>query len=103
MRWTWNKWEKRIRIYKGWISKKLSWKIRNYNRKRYIKEVDSQDIKLILEDVFEEINNRLYNQNFDIKFSGSTWVMILFIKERCFVANVGDSRAVLIKNLKQQK
>ena len=40
----------------------------------------------------------LYNWPFDIKFSGSTWLIWFFYKKKCFIANVGDSRAILVKH-----
>jgi hypothetical protein len=33
-----------------------------------------------LEKAFEETNSMLYNLPFDIKFSGSTWVVCVFVK-----------------------
>lgn len=35
----------------------------------------------------------------DVRFSGSTCVSILTYGKRIFVANVGDSRAILISSL----
>jgi serine/threonine protein phosphatase PrpC len=68
-----------------------------YESNGFTKDPTSQEIKQALEMAFEEINERLYGCPFDIRFSGSTWVVCIFIKNRCFVANVGDSRAVLVK------
>ena len=43
------------------------------------------------------MNEALFTSNIDILLSGSTCVMIFVVKDRVYVANVGDSRAVLYK------
>lgn len=57
----------------------------------------------ILENSFMTMNSKLSNNaNIDTNFSGSTCVTTLFIEEekclKMFVANLGDSRAVLLKS-----
>ena len=43
------------------------------------------------------MNFELYHAGFDIRFSGSTCVMVTLFGDRLLCANVGDSRAVLAR------
>lgn len=45
---------------------------------------------------YADCNHEIYNASYDIRFSGSTCVTLLFIGNRMFVANVGDSRAIML-------
>lgn len=44
-------------------------------------------------------NDLKSSANFDINFSGSTFVSVLKIEEKLWCANVGDSRAILARQL----
>jgi serine/threonine protein phosphatase PrpC len=48
---------------------------------------------------FSDSNKEVYAMVSDVRFSGSTCVSILTYGKRIFVANVGDSRAILISSI----
>jgi len=62
-------------------------------------EMEVSGIKNSIIKTFKEINDALYNSDIDINFSGSTCILVLVMKSKIFVANVGDSRAVLYRTL----
>lgn len=64
----------------------------------YSQDPTSDEIITILTEAFEETNLKLYNSHFDIKLSGSTCVICFVFRAKCFIANVGDSRAVLVRD-----
>lgn len=45
---------------------------------------------------FEEANGRLRKGDMDCSLSGATLTVMLCLDRQCFVANVGDSRAVMV-------
>lgn len=45
---------------------------------------------------FLECNEEVFNAMYDVKFSGSTCVTVLFMKDRIYCSNVGDSRAIKV-------
>ena len=45
---------------------------------------------------FAQANNELCNMGTDVRFSGSTCVSLLTYGRHLFMANVGDSRAIII-------
>ena len=63
----------------------------------------------IIKQAFILIDNQLKSQNFDVKESGSTCVLVAQIGNHLICANVGDSRAIVVfdenndKNLNQLK
>jgi len=62
-----------------------------------IKRADeSCDIPLIMKDCFRLMNEKLKPAN--IQSSGSTAVIAYFTEDKCFLANVGDTRAVMFKS-----
>jgi len=46
---------------------------------------------------FADSNREVYGIVTDVRFSGSTCVSLLTFGRKIYVANVGDSRAILIK------
>lgn len=46
---------------------------------------------------FAESNNEVYKMVSDVRFSGSTCTSILTYGKKVYIANVGDSRTILIK------
>lgn len=50
-----------------------------------------------MQKAFEQSNKEVYSMVNDVRFSGSTCVSVLTYGARLFVANVGDSRAIVIK------
>jgi serine/threonine protein phosphatase PrpC len=46
---------------------------------------------------FADTNKEVYAMVSDVRFSGSTCVSVLTFGRRVYVANVGDSRAILIR------
>ena len=58
---------------------------------------DYNTIKQSIHSAFEQTNDGVFHQlGVDIRFSGSTCVSVMTFGTKLFVANVGDSRAVLI-------
>lgn len=47
---------------------------------------------------FEESNKEVYAQVSDVRFSGSTCTSLMVMGRKVFVANVGDSRSILVKS-----
>lgn len=54
-------------------------------------------ISAIMTKAFSETNKEVYAMISDVRFSGSTCVSLLTFGKRLFVANVGDSRAIVIR------
>jgi serine/threonine protein phosphatase PrpC len=52
----------------------------------------------ITRNFYKKVNDELYNTKFDIHFSGSTCVLVFKIGQKIICSNVGDSRAILVKN-----
>lgn len=48
---------------------------------------------------FEQSNKEVFSMVSDVRFSGSTCVSLLTYGRRVYVANVGDSRAILIRQI----
>ena len=53
-----------------------------------------------LQKLYKNINTKLNDQKFDVHFSGTTCVLVFIIKENIICSNIGDSRAILIKEEK---
>ena len=73
------------------------------------KNIDYKKIKEILNKSHIILNNKLLLKhniiNCDLNFSGSTCINILFDKKklnRLYISNVGDSRAIIIKEMKNK-
>lgn len=56
-----------------------------------------ETIKDALTNAFEQSNREVYSMVADVRFSGSTCVSLMTFGRVLYVANVGDSRAILIK------
>jgi serine/threonine protein phosphatase PrpC len=60
--------------------------------------VDSTEVKEQLRRSFSEVGESLERESrLNLKFSGSTCVSVLIVGTKIFCANVGDSRAVLVR------
>jgi len=65
--------------------------------------VDSNEVKDALASSFGHVTQQLYTASgIDIYFSGSTCVSVLIVGNKVFCANVGDSRAVLAREVDNQ-
>lgn len=51
----------------------------------------------LIQKFIKDTNNDLENEKFDVHFSGSTCVLIFKIGDRLIISNVGDSRAILVR------
>jgi serine/threonine protein phosphatase PrpC len=68
--------------------------------KKLQRVVDSNEVKDALSSSFLYTNQQLYSSSgIDIYFSGSTCVSVLIVGNKVFCANVGDSRAVLAREV----
>ena len=62
--------------------------------------VDSTEVKDCLSKSFNAVTTTLErNSGINLKFSGSTCVSVLIVGTKIFCANVGDSRAVLVREV----
>lgn len=62
--------------------------------------VDSTEVKDCLHKSFLNVTERLERDSrINLRFSGSTCVSVLIVGTKLFCANVGDSRAVLVRGL----
>lgn len=60
--------------------------------------VDSTEVKEQLKRSFSYVGESLESESrLNLKFSGSTCVSVLIVGTKIFCANVGDSRAVLVR------
>lgn len=50
-----------------------------------------------MEKAFSDTNKEVYAMVNDVRFSGSTCVSVLTYGKKVYVANVGDSRAIVIR------
>lgn len=57
---------------------------------------DEEKVKNVLKNISEDIQIELEESNFSVKYSGTTLVIALIIKNKLFFCNIGDSRAILI-------
>ena len=46
---------------------------------------------------FEQANHEVYNMGTDVRFSGSTCVSLMTYGRHLYIANVGDSRAIIVR------
>jgi len=51
---------------------------------------------------FSETNKEVYAQVSDVRFSGSTCTSLMVLGRKVYVANVGDSRSILVKGNNQE-
>jgi serine/threonine protein phosphatase PrpC len=59
---------------------------------------DFRTVKQSLRSAFKKTNDSLCNtQGLDVRFSGSTCVSVLTFGRKIYVANVGDSRSILVR------
>lgn len=62
--------------------------------------VDSTEVKDCLQKSFVSVTDTLLKDSrINLRFSGSTCVSVLIVGTKVFCANVGDSRAVLVRAL----
>lgn len=64
--------------------------------------VDSTEVKEQLNKSFVQVQDTLFRDSkINLRFSGSTCVSVLIVGTKVFCANVGDSRAVLVRTVGQ--
>ena len=70
----------------------------------YTKHVDpkSDDIVKGIKDAFLKLTQMLAKGDINCDFSGSTCVTSLIINNSVFTANVGDSRAIMCRKIKDK-
>ena len=82
-----------------------------YRKRKLNKAISSIDIKNsdiiydkivhnnyeIIKNFYKKVNDELYNTKFDVHFSGTTCILVFKIGSKIICSNVGDSRAVLVK------
>jgi serine/threonine protein phosphatase PrpC len=56
-----------------------------------------------LKEAFLTAQQEVVNMPMDTRYSGSTCVSVMTIGKKLFVANVGDSRGIVIKSLTDQQ
>ena len=62
--------------------------------------VDSTEVKEQLNKSFVQVQDTLFRDSkINLRFSGSTCVSVLIVGTKVFCANVGDSRAVLVRTV----
>ena len=84
------------KLYKGKKLFKSSSSIEvNISNKIY-ENLRSNDYEII-RNFYKKVNDELYNTKFDVHFSGTTCILVFRIGKKIICSNVGDSRAVLIK------
>lgn len=72
------------------------------NAKLQQRVVDSTEVKEQLNKSFITVQDSLFRDSkINLKFSGSTCVSILIVGTKVFCSNVGDSRAVLMRENKE--
>ena len=85
-----------------------------YKSKKLTKAVSSLEVNLsdkiyeklinnnyeLIKNFYNKVNQELYDTKFDIHFSGTTCVLVFKIGQKIICSNVGDSRAILVKNKK---
>lgn len=59
---------------------------------------DGTSLELALQKSFSETNKQVNESDIDTRFSGSTCVSTTVSGKRLVVANVGDSRAILVRS-----
>ena len=57
-----------------------------------------QNVKQALFKGFEQANNEVCNMGTDVRFSGSTCVSVMTYGKHLYIANVGDSRAIIVRH-----
>ena len=56
-----------------------------------------KQVKSAIKSSFEQTNIEVFAMSADVRFSGSTCVSVMTYGRKLFIANVGDSRAIIIK------
>jgi serine/threonine protein phosphatase PrpC len=59
--------------------------------------LNTDEICIAMNNAFFDCNEELFSGFLDIRFSGSTCVTLMTLGQKIFCANVGDSRAILVK------
>ena len=55
-------------------------------------------VKQALFQGFEQANHEVCNMGTDVRFSGSTCVSVMTYGRHLYIANVGDSRAIIVRH-----
>ena len=64
----------------------------------YIKKKLTNNNYKIIRNIYKNINEELSFQEFDVHFSGSTFLLLFKLENLLICSNTGDSKAIMIKN-----
>lgn len=69
------------------------------NKNQRDEPLNTDEICIAFNNSFLDCNEELFSGILDIRFSGSTCVTVLTLGQKLFCANVGDSRAIVVKKV----
>jgi len=59
--------------------------------------LNTDEICIAFNNAFLDANETLFGGALDIRFSGSTCVVVVTMGQKLFCSNVGDSRGIIVK------
>lgn len=66
-------------------------------REQKADNLNTDEICIAFNNAFLDCNETLFGGNMDIRFSGSTCVVVVTLGQKLFCSNVGDSRGIIVK------